>query len=92
MKLISAVYAVAMFASLAMACHACGLSTGQQVASVEGAANLVICIFEHYQEPPERIAILCGAASIADVQKILDAHRKAEIREGFSRCAPDAGK
>ncbi len=92
MKPSTVAFTVPILGALVVACHACGLSTGQQVATVQGAADLIACILEHDQEPIERIAILCGAASIGDVQKILDAHRKAEIREGFIRVPPDGGK
>lgn len=52
---------------------------GQQ--TVTTAVDLTICVLNHSTEPVEQIATDCGAQTISDVVKILDAHKAAELRE-----------
>jgi hypothetical protein len=56
--------------------------TKAQGTAIENATvDATVCVLNHSQEPPEKIAVECGIASVPDVLKVVDAHRAAEARE-----------
>ncbi len=59
------------------------LTPSQVKSTVEGGIDVTICILNHSNEPPPQILKDCGAVSLEDVIKVIDAHKAAEVREGF---------
>jgi hypothetical protein len=71
------------FAALLTACVACSwLSSPQGQGTVSTITDVVVCILNHSQDPPIKIAQACGPQATTDViTKVIEAHRAAAIRE-----------
>ena len=78
---------------LIAACNGC-TSTGAPNPAVVPSVNLAVCIFDQYATNPacrsggnvlacvSGIASACGS-DVVSVENVLDAHRKAEVADGF---------
>ena len=69
----------------------CSCKKAQQQQAVVGGVAGGVCILNHVNEPPAQIAVDCGVASVADVVKVIDAHRAAMVREGYVLRPVDGG-
>lgn len=89
----------AMLACL-LGCSGCGATAGQVVQDVTIGLNATVCVLNTYSADIAKgegevqavadAALTCGL-SVAQAQSALDAHRAAEVREGFVVRPVDAG-
>lgn len=70
--------ALLMLVGVGRALSAC--SSTQKTQEETLGVDLALCTLQHYGEPAPQIVIECGAASLEDVQKILDAKAAADAR------------
>ena len=56
------------------------LQSPQGAATEQAGVDLAVCVLNHLGEPVAQIVTDCGAAEVADVIKIIDAHTAAMIR------------
>lgn len=70
---------------VALLCLALGMCVpggcGKGPVIAAGVADVTLCVLEHSTEPPEQIASECAGITVADVIRILQAHKAAELRE-----------
>jgi hypothetical protein len=58
------------------------LSSPQGQGTVSTITDVVVCILNHSQDPPIKIAQACGPEATTDViTKVIEAHRAATVRE-----------
>lgn len=68
--------------SMGIACSACTwLRSPQGAATVAAGVDVTVCVLNHSTETVDQIVADCGAATVEDVVKILDAHHAAMDRE-----------
>lgn len=63
-------------------------SGAQRQAEIKTGIDVTICVLEHVTDPPETLVTKCGATSLEDVLRILDAHKAAEVRESYRDAGP----
>lgn len=63
----------------ALACSSCTKEQGSQ--AVQVSVDATICVLQHFDDPPLKIAEECGIPAVEDVVRILDAHKAAMARQ-----------
>ena len=85
------IYAALLCLALGTAVTSAGLtacsgsiSQGKGAAVATGGVDLAVCVLTHWGETPPQIVHDCGAGTVQDVVKIIDAHKAAEIQEFYA--------
>lgn len=76
--------------AFACACALAACTPQQEAKAIHAGVDIGLCVLEHSTEPPERVAVLCGAENAQQVISIWAAAKHANAR-GFARLPADAG-